>query len=143
MEKLSASVKKERFLDVGTGTGLLAIAARMLGFNNVVGVDTDPLALEASRKNVSLNQLEGIELLEGDIRCAAGTYDMITANLISGTLIEIAGEIAARLDPSGVVIMSGILKGQDNEVAAAAEKAGLRCVERLRDGKWVTLACRH
>lgn len=143
MEKLAAPLKKERFLDIGTGTGLLAIAARTLGFNRVIGVDTDPLAIEASRKNVILNRLEGIELHEGDIGCIAGTYDMIAANLISGTLVELAGEIASRLESSGVVIMSGILKGQDDEVAAAAGKAGLRCVERLRDGKWVTLTCRH
>jgi ribosomal protein L11 methyltransferase len=143
MEKLAGSVKKERFLDIGTGTGLLAIAARLLGFKQVVGVDTDPLAMEAARTNIGLNRLEGIELHEGDISCAAGTYDMIAANLISGTLVELADAIASRLDSSGVVIMSGILKGQDDEVAAAAEKAGLRCVERLRDGKWVTLACRR
>jgi ribosomal protein L11 methyltransferase len=143
MEKLAALVKKERFLDVGTGTGLLAIAARMLGFKKVTGVDTDPLAMEAARKNSELNRSEEIELIEGDIRCAAGTYDMIAANLISGTLAGIADEIAARLEPSGVVIMSGILRGQDDEVEAAAGKAGLRCIERLRDGKWVTLACRH
>jgi ribosomal protein L11 methyltransferase len=143
MEKFATSVKMARFLDVGTGTGLLAIAARLLGFKQVVGVDNDPLAIEASRKNVILNRLDGIELHEGDLGCAAGTYDMIAANLISGTLVELAGEIASRLGSSGVVIMSGILKGQDDEVAAAAEKAGLRCVERLQDGKWVTLACRH
>ena len=143
MEKLAASVKNERFLDIGTGTGLLAIAARILGFKQVVGVDTDPLAMEASRVNIRLNRSQGIELLEGDIGCAAGTYGMITANLISGTLVGIAGEIAARLDQSGAVIMSGILTGQDDEVTAAAGKAGLRRVERLQDGKWVTLACRR
>ena len=143
MEKFSASVKNERFLDVGTGTGLLAIAARILGFKKVVGVDTDPLAMEASRMNIGLNRSQGIELLEGDIACAEGTYDMITANLILGTLVGIAGEIAARLDPSGVVIMSGILKGQDDEVTVSSAKAGLCCVERLQDGKWVTLAYRH
>ena len=143
MEKLAASVKNERFLDIGTGTGLLAIAARILGFKQVVGVDTDPLAMEASRMNIRLNRSQGIELLEGDIGCAAGIYDMITANLISGTLVGIAGEIAARLGPSGVVIMSGILRGQDDEAADAAGKAGLRCVESLQDGKWVTLAFRR
>jgi ribosomal protein L11 methyltransferase len=143
MEQLSTSVKNERFLDVGTGTGLLAIAARILGFKQVVGVDTDLLAMEAARKNIGLNRLEGIELHEGDISCTAGTYDMIAANLISGTLVELAGEIASRLKSSGVVIMSGILKGQDNEVADAAGKAGLRCVKRLPDEKWVTLAFRH
>jgi ribosomal protein L11 methyltransferase len=143
MEKFAASVKKERFLDIGTGTGLLAIAARILGFKQVVGVDTDPLAIEASRKNIMLNHRDGIELREGGIDCATGTYDMIAANLISGTLVELAGEIASRLAPAGIVIMSGILKGQDDEVVRAAESSGSDCIERFNDGKWVTLACRH
>jgi len=68
---------------------------------------------------------------------------MITANLISGTLVQLSGEIASHLVPSGLVIMSGILKGQDDEVAAAAKNSGLDCIERLFDGKWVSLACRR
>jgi ribosomal protein L11 methyltransferase len=68
---------------------------------------------------------------------------MIAANLISGTLIQISGEIASRLVPSGIVIMSGILKGQDDEVVEAAKNSGLACIERLADGKWVSLACRR
>jgi ribosomal protein L11 methyltransferase len=68
---------------------------------------------------------------------------MIAANLISGTLISLAGQISDRLEPSGISIMSGILRGQEDDVSAAAAKAGLRTVERLVDGKWVTLACRH
>lgn len=143
MERYAPAVARERFLDLGTGTGLLAIAARALGFKAVIGVDIDPLAIEASRRNIQLNRTEGIELIEGAISAAAGTYDMITANLISGTLVELADEIAARSGPSGIVIMSGILDGQDQEVEAAAEKAGLHCAERLRDGKWVTLAFRR
>jgi len=143
MERYAPSVARKRFLDLGTGTGLLAIAARKIGFSKVIGVDTDPLAIEASRKNMLLNRSEGIELFEGDIHAAAGTYDMIAANLISGTLVELAGEIASRSGPSGVVIMSGILEGQNEEVETAAEKAGLRFTERLLDGKWITLAFRH
>jgi ribosomal protein L11 methyltransferase len=143
MEKHVSSAKKDRFLDIGTGTGLLAIAASMMGFKKVIAVDTDPLAIEASRRNIGMNRSEAIELIEGGIGYAAGTFDMITANLISGTLVELAGEISARLGSSGVVIMSGILGGQDEEVQAAARNAGLLCVDRLRDGKWVTLAFRH
>jgi ribosomal protein L11 methyltransferase len=143
MERYAASVRMESFLDIGTGTGLLAIAASALGFKKVIGVDTDTVAIEAARKNIKLNRSDGIELFEGDLNATEGNYDMIAANLISGTLISLAGQISKRLEPSGVSIMSGILKGQENEVAAAAAKAGLRTVERLRDGKWVTLACRH
>lgn len=140
MEQYAGEVKLDRFLDLGTGTGLLAIAALALGFRSVVGADTDPLAIEASRRNIALNKAGRIELLAGGIDQCKGNYDMIAANLISGTLVQLSGEIASRLAPAGIVIMSGILKGQNDEVEAAADKAGLRCFERLRDGKWVTLA---
>jgi ribosomal protein L11 methyltransferase len=130
-----------RFLDLGTGTGLLAIAAVKLGFTEVVGIDTDPLAIEGSLRNLSLNNALAVQLIEGTIDDAPGQYDMIAANLIAVTLIERAGAIAARLRPAGVAVLSGILSGQDDEVAEAMGVAGLRCRERLRDGKWVSLAC--
>jgi ribosomal protein L11 methyltransferase len=119
------------------------MAALALGFRSVVGIDTDPLAIEASLRNIALNKAERIELLEGGIEQCKGAFDMIAANLISGTLIQLAGDIASRLVSAGIVIMSGILKGQDDEVIAAAKNNGLDCIERLFDGKWVTLACRR
>jgi len=143
MERHIGMVKAERFLDLGTGTGLLAIAALALGFRSVVGVDTDPLAIEASLRNIALNKAERIELHEGGIDQCRGGFDMIAANLISGKLVQLASEIASRLVPAGVVIMSGILKGQDDEVVAAAESSGLACIERLADGKWMSLACKR
>jgi ribosomal protein L11 methyltransferase len=143
MERYVGAVTADRFLDLGTGTGILAMAARALGFRSVVGVDTDPLAIEASRRNSALNNAEGIELIEGGIDQCEGNFGMIAANLISGTLVELSGQIASRLAPEGIVIMSGILKGQDDEVVAAAVKSGLKCRERLNDGKWVSLACRR
>ena len=143
MERYAGAVKAERFLDLGTGTGLLAMAALALGFRSVVGIDTDPLAIEASRRNMALNNAERIELIEGGIEKCKGGFDMIAANLISGTLVQLSSEIAARLVPDGIVIMSGILKGQDDEVVEAAKNSGLVRVERLYDGKWVSLACRR
>ena len=143
MERYVGAVKTKRFLDLGTGTGLLAIAALAMGFRSVVGVDTDPLAIEASRRNIALNSAERIELFEGGIDRCADEFNMITANLISGTLVQLAGEIASHLVPAGFVIMSGILKEQVDEVVSAAENSGLSCIERLYDGKWVSLACRR
>lgn len=143
MERYIDAVKKGRFLDLGTGTGLLAMAALALGFRLVVAIDTDPLAIEASLRNIALNRAERIELLEGSIDQCKGEFDMIAANLISVTLVQLAGDIVSRLVPAGIVIMSGILKGQDDEVVAAAKNNGLDCIERLFDGKWVTLACKR
>lgn len=143
MERYAPSVDRARFLDLGTGTGLLAIAALRLGFTTIIGVDIDPLAIEASKKNLALNGAGSIAFFEGGVADAPGTYDMIAANLISGTLVELAGAIASRVRTPGVAILSGILAGQDDEVAEAMEQAGLVCVERLRDGKWISLACRR
>ena len=143
MERYAPSVGRERFLDLGTGTGLLAIAARSLGFRTVIGIDTDPLAIEAAHRNLALNHAETVEVYEGDISSVEGTFDMIAANLISGTLIELAKDISERLRPGGMAVLSGILRGQDDEVVAAVERAALECTERLRDGKWISLACRR
>ena len=139
MEKHAGDAPGRTFLDLGTGTGLLAIAARRLGFRSVVGLDTDPLAVRAARRNRTLNKMTGIVLREGGIDAVRGRFGMIAANLIAGALIELSRDIADRTSPSGIVIMSGILKGQDGEVVAAARKAGLTLRERLRDGKWVSL----
>lgn len=133
----------DRFLDLGTGTGVLAIAAYRLGYREVIGIDNDPLAIAAARMNLALNQAESIALYEGDISRAAGLYDVIAANLISGLLIELAPEISGRLKPSGIAVLSGILKGQDAEVVGAVEAAGLSLLEIFRDGKWVSLVCKR
>ncbi len=84
------------FLDVGTGTGILAIAASRLGFNHVVGVDIDPLAVDAAKRNAELNTLANIEIKEGSISAVQGNFDMIAANLMSEILIGVAPEIASR-----------------------------------------------
>lgn len=139
MEKCAPRVKKDRFLDVGTGTGLLAIAAAKLGFEQVLGVDTDPLAIEAAKMNCELNDAGAVAVREGDISVARGTYDVIAANLFSGLLIKLAPEIASRLEPGGVAVLAGMLLGQENEVITEMGKAGLRLLQKLDDGKWTSL----
>jgi ribosomal protein L11 methyltransferase len=79
MEKYAPRIKKDRFLDVGTGTGLLAIAASKLGFKEILGVDTDPLAIEAAKMNCELNDAAIVVVREGDISVAKGTHDVILA----------------------------------------------------------------
>jgi ribosomal protein L11 methyltransferase len=115
MEKYAPRIKKDRFLDVGTGTGLLAIAAAKLGFKKVLGVDTDPLAIEAAKMNCELNDDAIAVVREGDISVAEGTYDVIAANLFSGLLITLAPEIASRLEPGGIAVLAGMLLGQEDE----------------------------
>ncbi|HAS55217.1 MAG: hypothetical protein A2X56_10340 [Nitrospirae bacterium GWC2_57_13] len=140
MEKLAAGQPKDRFLDVGTGTGILAIAAAHLGFREINAVDTDPLAVDASRRNAELNALGNITFRNGTIDDVEGTFPLITANLFSGILIHIAHDIALHVAPGGSVILSGMIEGQEQDVITAFNKAGLGVMDSLHDGKWVTLA---
>jgi len=139
MEKYDGKTEKGRFLDLGTGTGLLAIAASKLGYKQVVAVDTDPLSIEAARKNLELNHDINVELREGSIAEAPGTFDCIAANIISSVLILLAHEISSRLNPSGIGILSGILADQADEVIRAYEQTGLKFIESFPDDKWVSL----
>lgn len=139
LEQYDGRTVKERFLDVGTGSGILAIAAAKIGYKHVTGVDTDQLATDAARLNVQLNQVPHVEIREGSITEITNRFDCITANIISGVLIQLASGIAAHLEPSGIAILSGILTDQTDEVAAAMQKTGLQIRERFQDGKWISL----
>jgi ribosomal protein L11 methyltransferase len=140
IEKYAEKSSKASFLDLGTGTGILAIAAFKLGFHRIVAVDTDLLAVEAARKNAELNQAAGIDIRECSLAGLRETYDFIAANIISGVLELLAPSLAAHLKPGGVIILSGILGSQGDEVLSAMTQAGLRLLERYPDGKWISLA---
>ena len=139
IERFAHNCTKGRFLDVGTGTGILAIAASMLGFSHVVGLDIDPLAINASRRNIKLNNLENIVIKDGTVTCAFGTFDFIAANLMSEILIHIAPDLAPCLDNAGIALMSGMLSGQEDDVIEAMGKQGLKLSEKYFDGRWVSV----
>ncbi len=140
IERFAENCARGSFLDVGTGTGILAIAASMLGFNNVVGLDIDPLAIDASQRNIKLNNLENIVVRDGTVTGALGTFDFIAANLMSEILIHIAPDLAPCLDKGGIALMSGMLSGQEDDVIKAMEKQGLKFREKYSDGRWVSVA---
>lgn len=139
MEKYDRKIAKGHFLDLGTGTGLLAIAASKLGYDRVAAIDTDPLAIEAARKNLELNHVVNIELREGSLIGTPGTFDCIVANIISGVLVLLAHAISSRLKPSGIAILSGILAEQADEVTKVYEQTGLKFIENSPDDKWASL----
>jgi ribosomal protein L11 methyltransferase len=141
LERLSKGGQRS-LLDVGTGTGILAIGAAKLGMGPVTGVDIDPLAIELALRNAEMNELPGITMFEGGIERVAGSYDVIMANLISELLIKTAHEIAKRLSPGGKAILSGMITGQETGVIKVIEKAGLALENKYVDEKWVTLLCR-
>ncbi|TNF52473.1 50S ribosomal protein L11 methyltransferase [bacterium] len=139
LERFSHKKNRMSLLDVGTGTGILAIAASKLGFQHVIAVDTDPVAVETARRNIEINGISTVKVRKGGIVGVEGTFDVIVANLYVEPLLEAAREIVKRLNPEGIAIFSGMLVGQDGEVIEAMKQAGRNLVEKVCDRKWISL----
>ncbi len=127
-------------LDVGTGSGILAIAARKLGARRVAANDDDPKAIEVARENAAANGV-ALELVLAPDEIP-GTFDLVVANILANTLVELAPAIAAKVAPGGVVLLSGILGPQEDEVRRAYVARGLAPLEGgdRRQGEWSLLA---
>jgi ribosomal protein L11 methyltransferase len=128
-------------LDVGTGSGVLAIAAARLGARAVVGVDCDPDALQSAAENAALNDVrDRVELREVDLaggaRIAGAPFDVVLANLTGGLLTRQASTLADLLMPGGALIVSGVEAHEADGVADALRRAGCRVVDRADEGGW-------
>jgi ribosomal protein L11 methyltransferase len=139
------SARKWSFLDLGTGSAILAMAARVLGAESVLGTDFDAMALRVARENLRANQLKGIRLERSDVlKWTPGrTWDVVAANLFSGVLLEAAAVIAAAVAPTGWLIFSGVLREQEREVTAAFSRCGFRPERVTRRGKWISAMLRR
>jgi ribosomal protein L11 methyltransferase len=129
-----------RVLDVGCGSGILAIAALRLGASTADGLDTDPIAVEATLANAGRNSLRrriGVRL--GSLPTGQPVFDVVLANLIAGVLVALAGDLEAELRPGGTLLASGIFIDREGEVREAFEGAGLLVRGRTAEGDWVAL----
>ncbi len=127
-------------LDLGTGSGVLALAARVLGAKHVVATDFDPAAIRTARQNEALNfSSRRIRWEVADVKRlrARSQFNLVVANLFSGILVEAAPRIARTLKPGGELWLSGVLRSQQEEVGFAYRKAGLRHLNTTTRGKWV------
>ncbi len=127
--------------DLGTGTGLLAIAAKKLGAGEVFACDFDPFSVSIAARNAERNDTDGIEVKEQDVlkwKPRKKGYDVVLANLFSTVLIEAWPVIAKSVAPGGDLIVSGILATQAWEVFEAAAKEGLGFTKVIKKGKWVS-----
>jgi ribosomal protein L11 methyltransferase len=126
-------------LDLGTGSGVLALAAARFGAADVLALDTDPLAVRAARENVGLNGLEAlVRVEEGTLQAGTGPFDVVVANISAATIVELALAMTASLKAGGVFIAGGFSEARSEEVAAALRAAGLVVERTLSDGDWRT-----
>ncbi|MDO4619892.1 MAG: 50S ribosomal protein L11 methyltransferase [Lachnospiraceae bacterium] len=143
----------DRFLDVGTGSGILGIVALKSGASHVFGTDLDENTLPAISDNLLENDIreEDFERVLGNIaddpatqeKAGFGIYDVACANIIAEILTEITPQIPAHLKKGGYYITSGILQEKEHLVIDAAEKAGMQVVEIMHQGEWSGITFRN
>lgn len=137
-----------RVLDLGTGSGILAIAACRAGAQSVVAADIDPAAVRTAAENVRRNGVAGrVRALRGSVRspliAAGGPYDLLLANILAMPLRKMMPDLAPLLAPRGRLVLSGLLFDQEAGVCTAAREQGLRFEGRIRKGEWPTLIVRR
>ena len=138
IEKLFNAGIRDRVLDIGTGSGILAMVAATLGANSVLGIDTDPLAVTAALLNVETNKLmDKVEIIQGTTESNnLSQYDLIVANLYSKVIMEIGHSIMSKMAGNGVVILSGIMKDKLEEVIISLRTYNFVLDHYLTEGDW-------
>lgn len=139
-------------LDVGTGSGILAILALMYGAKHAVGTDLDPCAVDAVAQNMEANGIpeSAFQMMIGNIisdkevqdKVGYECYDIVVANILADVLVPLTPVIVHQLKPGGVYITSGIINTKEAEVRAAVEAAGLEILEVTYQGEWVSVTAR-
>jgi len=131
-----------KVIDIGTGTGILAIAAALVGARDVLAIDLDPVAVRVARENIENNGLSHIvRAREGDLlEHVEEAADVVVANIIADVIVHLCGPVARHIVPGGTFICSGIAREKKGEVVSALEAAGYRELEILDDGEWTAIA---
>lgn len=141
-----------QLLDVGTGSGILAIIALLYGIDHAVGTDLDPCAVEAVRENMEVNHIDpaAFEMMTGNIitdravqeRVGYERYDIVVANILADVLVELTPVIKNCLKDGGIYITSGIIDDKEETVVEAVRAAGLQVLEVTYQGEWVSVTAR-
>ena len=137
-------VSAARLLDIGCGSGILSIAAARLGAASVLGLDIDPIAVEATFANARRNRLgRRIGARLGSLPSGEPPFDVVVANLIASVLVALARPLRDELRPGGLLLASGVFEDREAEVARSFEAQGLTVTERSVEGQWAALAARR
>ena len=153
MRQLKKYVNKDtQILDVGTGSGILSIAALKLGAAHAVGTDLDPCAISAVKENLEANEVPvtDMDMILGNIiddkkiqdEVGYEKYDIVVANILADVLIPLTPVILHQMKKGGLYITSGIIDDKEESVVAAVKAAGLEVVEITHQGEWVSVTAR-
>lgn len=131
---------RQRVLDVGTGSGILSIAAEKLGADQVIATDIDEQAMTAAKENIGLNNSSKIALVQSDLlNDVSGQFDLIVANILTEVLLPLTEQLAEHLAATGRVIMSGIDQDQLPKLEEALRLHGFSITIRVQQERWVAL----
>lgn len=135
---LDSVEKDSKWLDAGTGTGVLAILASQMGANKIEAFDIDTWSVENTKENLVINNIENINIYEADLnKVELDTFDGIIANMFSNLLIDNMPKLSSSLEQNGILICTGILKYDKLKVVEAATNNGLKLCEELNEDEWV------
>ncbi len=142
--KINSPTQPFHVLDVGTGTGVLAIASKLKGASTVVGTDIDPDSILAAQENAKANDAELFVTLGSvkevdSIKPAPKTFDIVFANILLPVISELFSQLVKKVSPQGALIVSGIIVEQENDVLALAQKHSFFLHERNEEGDWLAL----
>jgi len=129
-----------RLIDVGTGTGILAIAAEKLGVRQIEAMDIDPIAVECAKENLALNGCQNIHLFTGELAQVKGPAEVIISNILLEVHVGLAATYQKLVKPKGRLVLSGLLTPQLPEVDSLLTRHGFVCDETRSNGEW-SAAC--
>lgn len=135
---------QDTVLDVGCGSGILAITAVLLGANKIIGCDIDEVAVKVAGENAALNGVQDrIAFHQGDLTSQVeGSFQIICANIVADVIIRLSEDAGRYLAKDGIFITSGIIDTREQDVLNALEQNGFQVIERRTSGGWVALACK-
>lgn len=143
LDKYIGDDKGDTVIDVGCGSGILAIAAKMLGAGKAIGVDLDPVAVDSAKDNVALNNITGIDILEGNLLDVVSVKaDVIVANIIAEVIVSFADDVKKSLKSKGYFICSGIIHEKLDMVTDKLKECGFDIVEINEEGEWNAVVSR-
>ncbi len=144
VKALEKYVKAEdTVFDIGTGSGILSIAASRLGAKHVVGVDLDPVAVDSATKNVGYNDISNIEILYGDLmEVVKGKAEIVVANILAPIVMILCDGVKEFINAGGFFIASGILNTQEEMIKEKMESVGFKIEEVIADGEWVCIVAK-